>query len=105
MVAAKFGLTPQAVPLTGGTGAHVNAVAEAVRKGSGTVVVVGHSNTIPAIIKALGGPALADICETSYSGLFLLHAEQGGKPASLVRATYGAADPSGAPCGAMMPAR
>jgi broad specificity phosphatase PhoE len=105
-LAAKHGLTPQVVSLTGGGAAHVNAVAEAVRKARGVVVVVGHSNTVPAIIRALGGPALPDICDAHYANLFVLQPARGSEPASLVRASFGVADAPGAPgCAAMTPAR
>lgn len=106
LVAAKYGVTPVAIPLTGGGAAHVAAVADAVKKQSGIVLVVGHSNTIPAIVKALGGPALPDLCDSMYSTLFVLQPGTAGKPAQVVRAQYGAADaatPTG--CPAMTPAR
>ena len=61
------GLTPTVVEAAGDTAAHVAAVADAVRGASGTVLVVGHSNTVPAIVAALGGPALPMLCESSYS--------------------------------------
>jgi phosphohistidine phosphatase SixA len=103
-LAAKFGITPQVVPLTGGGPAHVAAVADAVRGRQGVVVVVGHSNTIPAIVKALGGPALPDLCDASYATMFVLQPAKDGKPATVVRAQYGAADPPGAAtCAGMSP--
>lgn len=105
-LAAKHGLTPQVISLAGGGATHVNAVADAVRKARGVVVVVGHSNTVPAIVKALGGPALPDLCDASYATLFVLQPAAGGQPASLVRAQYGTADAAGASsCAAMTPAR
>ena len=110
-VASARGLTPNVVSLEGGLDAHVRAVAAAVRRHAGGVVlVVGHSNTIPAIIGALGGPKLPDLCDASYSNLFTLVLEPGdgvetAPPAArLVRAHYGAADPAGAgDCAAMAP--
>ena len=92
-VAAKFGVTPQAVPLTGGAAAHISAVADSVRSKTGVVLVVGHSNTIPAIIKALGGPAMPDLCDASYSWMFTLYPAKDGKPATVLASQYGAADP------------
>ncbi|HYW32309.1 MAG TPA: histidine phosphatase family protein [Gemmatimonas sp.] len=101
-LAAKFGITPKTISLAGGTATHVQAVADAVRGSRGVVVVVGHSNTIPAIVKALGGPALPDLCDASYSTMFLLQPGQDGKPAQVVRAQYGVADPpAAATCGTM----
>lgn len=90
VVAKQTGVTPQAIPLDGGTATHVAAVAAAVNKASGVVMVVGHSNTIPAIIKALGGPALPDICDATYSHLFVFTPAHDGVPSSLVMSRYGA---------------
>ena len=60
-------------------------------QGADTVLVVGHSNTIPAIIRALGGPMLPDLCETSFGHLFRIYLD-GGR-VELVRQHYGALDP------------
>lgn len=37
-----------------------------------TLLIIGHSNTIPQLIYALGGDALNDIDETDFSNLYLL---------------------------------
>jgi broad specificity phosphatase PhoE len=60
-----------------------------------TVLVVGHSNTIPAIIGALGGPAMPELCDAEYANLFVLSMPARGRP-RLVRASYGAPDAAGA---------
>lgn len=86
------GVPPVAVEAKGGgTADHVQAVAEAVRERSGTVLVVGHSNTIPAVLAALGGPQLPDLCETSFHHVFVL---QPGAPARWARFSYGEAGPA-----------
>lgn len=98
--ATKFGVTPQVISLVGGSTAHITAVADAVRKQSGVVLVIGHSNTIPAIIRALGGPTLLDICDSTYNLLFILLPARDGLPAMLVVGQYGAeqgAPAAGAP--------
>ena len=77
------------------TASHAKAVAAAVRAGGHSVLVVGHSNTVPAIIAALGGPVMQDLCETEYSNLFTL-ALVPGQPARLVHGHYGAPDPPSA---------
>jgi quinoprotein glucose dehydrogenase len=96
-LAAARALTPTVVGLAASTEEHVQAVASAVRAERGrAVLVVGHSNTVPAIIAALGGPKMPDLCDTSYSNLFLLHLPADGGAPRLVRTHYGASDPPGA---------
>jgi broad specificity phosphatase PhoE len=56
---------------------------------SGTILVVGHSNTVPQVISMLGGPRF-EIGETEFDNLFLLTLNQG--QASVVRLRYGTAD-------------
>ena len=88
-LAAARGLKPEIVEAKRGED-HVAAVAAAVRRLGGVVLVVGHSNTVPAIAAALSGtPKGADFCETSYSHLWVL---QGQRLQHLARARYGAAD-------------
>jgi len=100
-VADPRGLTIETVAL-GAREAHVGAVADAVRKHAGqTVLVVGHSNTIPAIITALGGPKMADLCDEQYSMIYTL--VLGAGPPRLVRGTFGAPSPPSADnCGNTM---
>jgi broad specificity phosphatase PhoE len=84
-------LTMETVP-TGAAATHAKAVADAVRAHAGqTVLVVGHSNTVTAIIAALGGPQLPDLCDSEYSSLFTLVLDKSG--ARLVRGSYGAPSP------------
>jgi len=53
---------------------HIQAVAEAVRTrpDGDAVLVVGHSNTIPAIVGALGGSTLPDLKDENYSTVYIL---------------------------------
>jgi broad specificity phosphatase PhoE len=76
------------VLMTGDAG-HAQKVAAAIRAHAGqTVLVVGHSNTIPAILEALGVKTPAAICEMEYDKIFLVKIAAGGT-ASLTRSTYG----------------
>jgi phosphohistidine phosphatase SixA len=103
-VVKATGITPQVIPLDGGGAAHVAAVAKAVQQAKGVVLVVGHSNTVPAIITALGGPALPDICDATYSHFFVLTPRAGDASASLVISRFGANEPSPpASCSTMVP--
>ena len=84
---------------SGNTAAHVAEVAAAVKAqpAGGVVLVVGHSNTIPAIVGALGGPKMPNLCDSQYSVMFILEMS-GSSPPRLVRATYGTADPADPSC-------
>lgn len=93
-VAQPRGLAVETVAL-GTREAHVRAVADAVRRHAGqTVLVVGHSNTVAAIVTALGGPPMADLCDEQYSMLFTLVI--GAGPPRLVRSRFGAPSPASA---------
>ncbi|CAA9297231.1 MAG: hypothetical protein AVDCRST_MAG68-96, partial [uncultured Gemmatimonadetes bacterium] len=97
--AAPLGIAPRVVPVEGAVEAHAAAVRAAVLAHAGhKVLVVGHSNTVPALVAALGGPAGITIADTEYANLFTVVLED-GKPPVFTRACYGAADPSG-PCAA-----
>ncbi len=43
------------------------------------VLVVGHSNTVPELLTALGAPKKVEIVDSEYDDLFLLVPEPGGK--------------------------
>src|SRR5687767_4136708 len=48
-------------------------VAQRIKEHAGkTVLVVGHSNTVPAIIRALGGPDIGLIPDAEYDNLFVV---------------------------------
>ncbi len=101
--AAARGLTTEIIPVAGGTPVHAAAVAAAIRQyhRGQTVLVVEHSNTVAAIVRALGGPSVPDLCDGQYASLFTLVFGDGpdaGAP-RLVRSSYGAPDaPDAAGC-------
>jgi broad specificity phosphatase PhoE len=68
--------------------AYGDSVAARAKRDGGVILVVGHSNTMGAVIKALGGPDIGEIPETDYDNLFVVTI-QDGKPTRLVRARYG----------------
>ncbi|MEO8621763.1 MAG: histidine phosphatase family protein [bacterium] len=53
-----------------------------------TMLVVGHSNTVPAIVEALGAPRPADICDAGYDNAFVVTVPVSGT-ATVVRLHYG----------------
>ena len=99
--AAAHHLRVRILPVHGDSLAHARAVAAAIRarpKGD-AVLIVEHSNTIPAIIAALGGPELPELCTNEYATLFVLVRQPGREP-TLIRSRFGAPDPAGAECNA-----
>ena len=98
-----LGITPVVVNTQSDVAKHVADVAAAVRQFAGkTVLVVGHGNTVPAIVAALGGPKYADLCEPEYDAIFTLVLDaEGGGGARAVRSRFGAATPVDASCASM----
>jgi broad specificity phosphatase PhoE len=72
----------------GQTDADAAALAAEIRDkhAGGTVLVVAHSNTVPAIVKALGGVAIPPIADDEYDRLYVVTL---GESARVVSTTYG----------------
>ena len=91
--AEAAGLTVQTLDLTGGGAAHIARTVETLR-GLGAddvALVVGHSNTVPAIARALGVADVADMSDCEYDRLYVIELKEGA--ARAVTGRYGA--PSG----------
>ena len=103
-LAERLGLVPVVLP-AGPASAQTDGVRALVRAhAGGTVVVVGHSNTVRRWIAALGGPVRPDLCDHEYDGLFTLVIDARGT--RLVQGRYGPPNPAPtAPCEAMTPGR
>jgi phosphohistidine phosphatase SixA len=72
-LAAALGLTPQVIQRgPRGSVEHLNALEAAARRYAGTVLVIGHDDTVPGLIAHLGGPRLPNICDAVYDNLFVL---------------------------------
>ena len=61
-----------------------NALIERLKSPSGNALVIGHSNTLPAVLKALAGETVT-IDDSEFDNLFVI---TGGTPRSLVRLHY-----------------
>ena len=57
-----------------------------------TVLFVGHSNTVPALLKHLGAKHVPAIPESHYDNLFLVQLHKDGRVA-MTRLHYGDANP------------
>ncbi len=86
--AERQGLKSVAVPIAAGVPAHIADLAARVQNASGTAsLVVGHSNTVPAVILALTGVDVGTIEETEFNRLFILRFPADG-PATVEELTY-----------------
>lgn len=102
-LAEKLGLMGKVVGVSGAAKAHAVAVAAAVKaQPAGAVLVVGHSNTVPLIVEALGGPAMPMICDSQYANLYVVQLWADGK-VTMARTEYGARSPDDATCAGMAP--
>jgi broad specificity phosphatase PhoE len=95
-LAKTTGLTPVVIRYRPGDfEAHGRLVAEKILAGfrGGVVLVVGHSDTVPWIVRALGGPEMEQLCEaTEYASVLELTLED-GRPTVFARSSYGKPDP------------
>lgn len=100
--AQALGIRGEVIEAGGAVPDHARAIADAIRGrlAGRSVLVVGHSNTVPAIVHALGGPELPDICDDYYDDLFTVILSADGT-ARLVHAKYGKPSPTTATCAAM----
>jgi broad specificity phosphatase PhoE len=99
-VAARLGLTTQLVDARARD--HASHVASDVlaRYRGQTVLVAGHSNTVPDIVAALVAPKPPNICDAEYDNLYVVRVPAAGA-ATVERRRYGAASVIEAGCGGM----
>lgn len=88
--AIAAGLTVEPVSLEGGSAAHIARVAAEVRKAKPgeTVLVVGHSNTVPEIARALGDTAPVALTDCDYDSLTVIDLSK--TPPAVTHRRYGA---------------
>lgn len=89
-VAAAAGLTVTVLPIEGTTEAYASALTARVlaTHPGRTVVIVGHSNTVPALVKAFSGAGEGEIAHDTYDLMFVVTTDAPGR-ARVVRARYG----------------
>ena len=100
--AREAGASPEVVPVVWNSIPRNAAdVAAAVRRHPGEVVlVVGHSNTVPDIVAALGVERPAEICDSEYDRMEIVSMEADGN-ARLIESRYGAPTIVEAGCASM----
>jgi broad specificity phosphatase PhoE len=83
-IAAALKITPQ--PMPGADAAELGARI-AASAGRDRVLVVGHSNTLPALLRALKVDATITIADDDYDNLFIVVPQKDGRPV-LLRLKY-----------------
>lgn len=67
-LAARLGIEPIVLPAR-----PLDELLRAIRRERGrTVLVIGHSNTVPALVRRLAGRAMPDMEESEYDALYVL---------------------------------
>lgn len=85
--ALKLSITETPIPGRS-VAAYADSVVARAKRDGGVILVVGHSNTMGAVIKSLGAPEIGEITDPEHDHLFIVTVQE-GKPARLVRAKYG----------------
>jgi broad specificity phosphatase PhoE len=94
--ATALGIRPEVIATTSAN--HVREIADTVRaRAGGVLLIVGHSNTVPAIISELGA-SVAPICDSEYDNLYVLTLPRDGRGPIIVQTRYGAASERGVGC-------
>ncbi len=96
-LAKQLGLTPTPIPVNPNPAnpqevseQSVKAITAKIEQHRGqTVLVVGHGNSVPAVIKALGGDLIPTIGEKEFDNLFVVTIYRKGK-AKVLHLKYGA---------------
>jgi broad specificity phosphatase PhoE len=70
-IAQLLGIQPEVIP-----GDDLRELIAKLKASSGNVLVIGHSNTLPQIISALGGASRVTVAEADYDNLFLVVLER-----------------------------
>lgn len=89
--ATAAGIEMEPISLEGGTAAHVARLVERIRQAGpdDTVLVAGHSNTVPDIARALGDAHVEALKDCDYDRLLVLRLGADAGPA-VTRSRYGA---------------
>lgn len=98
-LARRLGVTATPVPLSVKPSNPREVSDESIREltkkveahAGGAVLIVGHSNSVPEVIRALGGDSVPKIDESKFDDLFIVTVHPGGR-AKVVQLKYGSTD-------------
>lgn len=89
-LAKRLGVPVTERPIAGDVPAYARDLAREVlaQQAGKTVLIVGHSNTVPDLVQAFSGTKVAPLTEADFDNLFVVVVPASG-PARLVKARYG----------------
>ena len=65
----------------------ITTLADKVRSTGGNVLIVGHSNTVPAIVKAIGSTEVSPIADDEFSRVYAITLTSSGPSVVLLRSS------------------
>lgn len=78
-ISEALGIPITVIEVESGLEAHITATINTVEARAGDVLIAGHSNTLPRIIAAFGGPKIDDLDEHQYSNIYELKIYSSGR--------------------------
>ncbi len=84
--AEAHAINPETISFEGGTEAHILRIAERIRAlpDDAVVLVVGHSNTVPLIARALGETGPSEMADCEYDRLTVISVEDHGDSPAVI---------------------
>lgn len=86
LAAEAHAINPEVISFEGGTDAHIARIAERIRAlpDDAVVLVVGHSNTVPLIARALGETGPSEMADCEYDRLTVISVEDDGDSPTVI---------------------
>ena len=86
LAAEAHAINPEVISFEGGTEAHVHRMVERIRAlpDDAVVLVVGHSNTVPLIARALGESGPSEMADCEYDRLTVISVEDDGDSPAVI---------------------
>jgi len=86
----RHGLRPEVIPIDwNDPTSQIRAIADSVRRPGAVTLVIGHRNTVPAIIRALGGPEIPEMADADYDDLYVMILDSGSAAPVVIHSSYG----------------
>ncbi len=86
LTAEAHAINPEVISFEGGTEAHILRIADRIRAlpDDAVVLVVGHSNTVPLIARALGETGASDMADCEYDRMTVITVQDDGDSPAVI---------------------